>query len=671
MAGKLNWGILGCGRIAGNFAKGVAHSRTGRVVAAASRSIEKANKFADENNIPRRHGSYEALLADKDVQAVYIATPHPMHAEWAIKAAEAGKHLLVEKPIGINAAEAMAIIQAAADNDVFCMEAYMYRCSPQTARLVELVRGGAIGEVRVIRAAFSFHAGFNPEARLFNNALAGGGILDVGGYCTSMARLIAGAAQSKDFVDPIEVKGCGRLGATGVDEWAVAAMKFPGEILAYVSTGISVNQDNCVQIFGTLGNILVPWPWIPAREGGQLKFQLKLNKEPSAQEIVVETDQWLYGLEADSVAENIERRQSPAMSWDDTLGNIRAMDAWRASFGLVYIAEQPENVQPVARRPVRWSVGGAKAATSRPQMKYGRLPGIDKPISRLVMGCDNQQNMPHAAVMWDDFIEQGGNAFDTAYVYGGGRIEKLLGQWMRSRGIRKDIVVIVKGAHTPNCNPPALLSQFDESMDRLGIERADIYLMHRDNPDVPVGEFVDAMNSLKAAGRVGLFGGSNWTMARLIEANEYARSRGLAGMSVVSNNFALARMIEAPWKGCLSCSDATWRKWLTANQMPVLSWSSQARGFFTPRARPDDRSDAELVRCWYSDENFQRKQRAAELAGKRGVPEISIALAWVLCQPFPTFSLIGPRTLAETRSSWQGLGVELSESEVRWLDLQE
>jgi predicted dehydrogenase/aryl-alcohol dehydrogenase-like predicted oxidoreductase len=664
MAGKLNWGILGCGRIAGNFAKGVAHSRTGTVVAAGSRSIEKANKFADENNIPRRHGSYEALLADKEVQAIYIATPHPMHAQWAIRAAEAGKHLLVEKPIGINAAEAMAILQAAADNDVFCMEAYMYRCSPQTAKLVELIRSGAIGEVRVIRAAFSFHAGFNPEARLFNNALAGGGILDVGGYCTSMARLIAGAATGKPFADPVEVKGCGHLGATGIDEWAVAAMKFPGDILAYVSTGISVNQDNAAQIFGTLGNILVPTAWIPAREGGQLKFQLKLNKEPSPQEIVVETDQWLYGLEADSVAENIERRQSPAMSWDDTLGNIRTMDAWRASFGHVYQAEQPENVQPVARRPL-------KVRTSRPPMKFAKIPGVDKPVSRLIMGCDNQQNMPHAAVMWDDFVEQGGNAFDTAYVYGGGRIEKLLGQWIRNRNIRGDIVVVVKGAHTPNCNPKALLSQFDESMDRLGIDRADVYMMHRDNLDVPVGEFVDAMNQLKSAGRVGAFGGSNWTMARFDEANAYARSHKLAGMGVVSNNFALARMVEAPWKGCLSCSDATWRPWLVSKQMPVLSWSSQARGFFTDRARPEDRSDADLARCWYCDENFRRKQRAAELAGKRGVPEISIALAWVLNQPFPTFSLIGPRTLAETRSSWQGLGVELSESEVRWLDLQE
>ena len=223
MADTLHWGIIGAGGIAKNFAKGVAHSRTGRIAAVGSRSKEKADKFAEEFcPSARRHGSYEALLADRDVQAVYIATPHPMHAEWAVKAAEAGKHILCEKPIGINHAEAMAIVEAARHHDVFLMEAFMYRCSPQTAKLVELLRAKTIGEVRVIRASFSFHAGFNPEGRLFRNALAGGGILDVGCYGVSMSRLVAGVATGKDFAEPIDVKGCGHLGATGVDEWAAA-----------------------------------------------------------------------------------------------------------------------------------------------------------------------------------------------------------------------------------------------------------------------------------------------------------------------------------------------------------------------------------------------------------------------------------------------------------------
>jgi predicted dehydrogenase len=240
---KLAWGIVGTGEIARTFAKGLAGSRTGRLVAVGSRSRESAEKFGERFNLARRHASYEALLADPDVRAVYISTPHPVHAEWAIRAAEAGKHILCEKPIGVNYAEAMAIVEAARRLDVFLMEAFMYRCHPQTQRLVGLIREGAIGEVRLIHATFSFHwpIPYNPESRLLANALAGGGILDVGGYPASMARLIAGAAAGKGFADPIEVTGSAHLGQTGVDEWAVASLKFPGGVLAQLTTGVQVN----------------------------------------------------------------------------------------------------------------------------------------------------------------------------------------------------------------------------------------------------------------------------------------------------------------------------------------------------------------------------------------------------------------------------------------------
>src|SRR6478672_3748201 len=246
---NIRWGILGAGAIAKAFARGVQSSNTGTLSAVASRSQAKADQFGSDFNIPRRHGSYEALLADDQVDAVYICTPHPMHAEWAMRAAEARKHILVEKPFALNFHEASAIIEAAIANDVFAMEAFMYRCHPQTARLVELIREKALGEIRVIQASFSFHAGFNPESRLFSNALAGGGIMDVGCYPVSMSRLIAGAARGADFADPVEVKATGHLGQTGVDEWAIASLKFPGEILAQLATGVSVNQENVVRIF--------------------------------------------------------------------------------------------------------------------------------------------------------------------------------------------------------------------------------------------------------------------------------------------------------------------------------------------------------------------------------------------------------------------------------------
>ncbi|HYF51603.1 MAG TPA: Gfo/Idh/MocA family oxidoreductase, partial [Planctomycetota bacterium] len=410
---KLKWGILGTGNIAKAFATGVQKSKTSELVAVGSRSQESADKFGAQFNIKNKHASYEALLADPEVQAVYICTPHPMHAEWAIKTAEAKKHILCEKPIGINHAEAMAITEAAIRNDVFFMEAFMYRCHPQTKKLVELIREKVIGDVRVIQATFSFHAGFNEHSRIFANSLAGGGILDVGCYCTSMAGLIAGAAQGKEMADPIEFKAVGHNGPTGVDHWTVAVAKYPGNIVAQLSTGVEVGQESVVRIFGSAGNILVPSPWFCSRHGDPSKIIVNRNGKPS-EEVIVESGMDLYSIEADTVAANVEKRQapSPAMTINDSLSNMRALDAWREQIGLEYEAEKWPNVPTVHRRPL--------TVSTKHNMTYGTIPGLSKKVSRLVMGVDNQRTMPHAAVMFDDFIERGGNCFDTAYVYGGG-----------------------------------------------------------------------------------------------------------------------------------------------------------------------------------------------------------------------------------------------------------
>jgi predicted dehydrogenase len=239
MSEKIRWGLLATGAIAEAFARGVKTSETGELVAVGSRTLGKAEAFGARFEISRCHGSYEELLADAEVDAVYVSTPHPQHAEWTIKAAEAGKHVLVEKPIGLNRYEAQAMFSAARENGVFLMEAYMYRCHPQTQRLVELLREQVIGQVSVIQATFSFQAGFDAQSRLWSNALAGGGIMDVGGYTTSIARLVAGAAQGKPFCDPISVTGAGHLHPeTGVDAWAVGVLKFPGGIVASIATGV-------------------------------------------------------------------------------------------------------------------------------------------------------------------------------------------------------------------------------------------------------------------------------------------------------------------------------------------------------------------------------------------------------------------------------------------------
>ena len=675
MSSLLQWGILATGNIARAFAQGLTHSATGQLVAVGSRSPESAETFGREFGLPPAacHGSYEALLANPVVQAIYISNPHPGHAEWAIRCAEAGKHILCEKPLAMNHAEAMAVVEAARRHDVFLMEAFMYRCHPQTARVVELIRAGTIGAVRVVQATFSFRSNGDPKSRLLDPKLGGGGILDVGCYPVSMSRLVAGAAAGQPFADPVGLQAVGQLGATGVDDYTAAVATFPGGIVAQLATGVRVTQENVVRVYGEEGHLFLPTPWSPSRDGGPSKIVVRRHDEPEAREIVLEpsgpAQAYLYTIEADHVAAHVADRQSPAMSWADSLGNMQTLDRWREAIGLSYPLEGPDHPAArltVARRTLRRGTGGA--------MKYGRVAGVDRPVSRLVLGCDNQRSYAHAAAVFDGFVEAGGNCFDTAYIYGAGLGERLLGEWMKNRGdVRDELVVIVKGAHPPHCDPAGLTTQLHESLDRLGLERADLYLMHRDDQTVPVGEFVDVLNAHREAGRIGAFGGSNWSLARVQEANAYAAARGWPGFAAVSNNFSLARMVDPVWKGCISSSDAESRAWFAREEMALFAWSSQARGFFLPQPPPrfgNSPSGDEIVRCWHSEDNSQRRERALTLARERGVEAINVALAYVLCQPFPTFALFGPRTLEEIRTSLPGAALELTPEELAWLNLE-
>jgi predicted dehydrogenase/aryl-alcohol dehydrogenase-like predicted oxidoreductase len=662
----LAWGILGAGSIARTFAKGLAKSRTGKLVAIGSRQADTARKFAQEFGGITAHGTYEELLADPAVQAVYISTPHPSHAEWCIKAARAKKHILCEKPLAMNHAEAMVAAEAAREHGVFLMEAFMYRCHPHTAKLVELVRGGAIGEVGVIQATFSFRAGFNAEGRLFKNELGGGGILDVGCYTTSVTRLLAGAAQGKAFANPTKLTGLAMLHPqAGTDMYAVATAEFPGGIFGQLATGVGLTQETGVRVYGTEGWFYAPNPFTPGIEGGATSIFLHKAGAKEPEEIVVQTDDFLYALEADAVGDALAqgKLESPHMSVADSLGNMAALDAWRQSAGLVYASEKPEFPFPTV------SGDPLKKRADAP-MKYGTIAGVGVPVSRLILGCDNQQSMAEGAAIFDDFFERGGNAFDTANIYAGGKFERILGRWIQRREVRSQAVVIVKGAHTPFCTPEFLDEQFRESLDRLQTDYADIYLMHRDNPKIPAGEFVDVINAHHRAGRIKAFGGSNWTRERLQEANAYAEKKGLQKFTCVSNNFSLARMVSPIWAGCVSASEPAFKKWLIESGLSLLAWSSQARGFFTERGERGRTEDAEMVRCWQSEDNFQRRDRAIELAKKKGVQPINIALAYVLSQPFPGFALVGPRTIAETASTFQGLFVTLTPEELRWLNLE-
>ncbi len=345
----LNWGVIGAGGIAYVFCNGMRFTDTGQIFAVASRTTSKAEKFVNDFEIPRQYSSYEELLADDDIDAVYIATIHPFHAEWAIKAAEAKKHVLVEKPISMNHAEAASMVEAARKNDVFLMEAFMYRCHPQIQRMVELIQDGKIGEVRLIRATFGFQSNFNSESRLFNREMGGGGILDIGCYTASMARKVAGAAANKPFLDPISVKANGKVGPTGVDHIAAATLKFENDIIAEIICAVECNIGSGTTIYGSSGTITIPNPWLPSSpcRGVRNPAPLDTTFPPSqiilnsyqrreSSEITVEVDRDLFTYEADMVANHIADRQTPAMSWDDTLGNIQLLDAWREEIGVVH-----------------------------------------------------------------------------------------------------------------------------------------------------------------------------------------------------------------------------------------------------------------------------------------------------------------------------------------------
>ena len=667
MSSKLRWGIIATGAIAKCFAENIGASETGTLTAVGSRSEASAKAFAETHKIAKAYGSYEALIADKDVDAIYVSTPHPQHAEWSIKAIRAGKHVLCEKPFAMGWAESMAIIEEASIHHVTLMEAFMWRCHPQTAKLVELLKANAIGEIGLIQASFGFKAGYNPDGRTWSNALAGGGIMDVGCYAVCASRLIAGAAMGKDFADPEQVSGYAKLAETGVDAVAVGTLKFAGGILAQVSTSVGLNQENVVRIFGADGNIFLPNPWVADRTNPPTG-KIIVTKNGRTEEIDVPSKMTSFTHEIDFFGRAVFAKQqqaaAPAMTWDDTLSQARTLDRWRQSAGVVYKSETQEAYP-------RTTVSGTPLTVQSNRMKYLTIPGLDKKVSRLVLGQDNQQNLPTTAIMADDFFEKGGNTFDTAFIYGGGLQEKLLGNWMKVRGVRDQVNIIAKGCHTPEADPISLRRQLKISLERMQTDHAEFYLMHRDNLDVPVGEFVDVLNELVKEGRIKVFGGSNWTLQRVQAANDYAAKKGLQGFGVVSNNFSLARMVDPVWGGCVAASDPESRAWFTKSQTALLSWSSQARGFFVPgRAAPDKLEDNELARCWYSDDNFQRQARAKELALKYKVDPINIALAYVLCQPFPTVALIGPRQLSETRTSLPGLDIDLTADEVKWLNLE-
>ncbi len=337
MTAALRWGILGTGKIARIVAAALGESSKDSLVAVASRSADRSASFARDFEIPVHHPSYDALIEDLGVDVVYVATHHPSHCEWAVRAADAGKHVVCEKPMAVNSAEAQRVIDAAQRSDVFLVEAFAYRCHPQTRRLVELLRDGVIGEVRVIDAVFGYDAGPKPENYLMVRELAGGSILDVGCYTTSMAHLVAAVATGVDVAETVHVSGAAHIGPTGVDHTAAATLMFDGGVLARVACSIQANLDSSVRIYGSQGSITVPSPWLPGRIGATAEINVE-RSDSSSETITIPIEADPYAVEVDAITGFIEagQRTPSVMTWNESLANMRTLDRWRAAIGLSY-----------------------------------------------------------------------------------------------------------------------------------------------------------------------------------------------------------------------------------------------------------------------------------------------------------------------------------------------
>ncbi len=333
---KIRWGIIGPGNIAHNFADGLTSSYSGQLVAIASTNKDRRKSFGDKYDIHEdfRFESYDDIINSEHIDAIYISTPHTYHAEWTIKAAGKGKHVLCEKPGAVNYEEGQEVIDAVSEAGVFYMEGIMYRCHPQIPKLIETIKNKIVGEIISIESSFGFDMGKTIyEHRLFNKDLAGGGVLDVGLYPISFSRLIAGVASNEKFLDPEFLNAEAQIGETEVDEVANANIMFKNGIKAKVSSAIRESMKNNAIINGTDGIIELPDPWMPGKNGGPYHAKIIIKKNNKEEVIHLKGPEHLFFFEAELASQCISKEKTqapfPAMTWDDTLSNLKALDQWR------------------------------------------------------------------------------------------------------------------------------------------------------------------------------------------------------------------------------------------------------------------------------------------------------------------------------------------------------
>jgi predicted dehydrogenase len=298
-------------RINGSFLAGVREASDVEVIAVASRSRDSAERYAQEHGIERAHAGYDSLLADPEVEAVYISLPNSLHVEWTERALQAGKHVLCEKPLSRRPAEVTRCFDVAERHGRLLMEGFMYRHHPQTRRLTELVAAGEVGAPRLVRAAFSFELPEAGNVRL-RRELDGGALMDVGCYCLSGARLLAG--------EPLEVTAQQTLGGDGVDVGFVATLRFPGDVLGHFDAGMSFAARDELELVGEHGSLFLDDPWHCQNP------VIELRRPEGTERIEIPTAD-SYRLEAENFSAAIRGREPPLLGREDAVGQARAIEA--------------------------------------------------------------------------------------------------------------------------------------------------------------------------------------------------------------------------------------------------------------------------------------------------------------------------------------------------------
>ncbi len=337
-ASPLRYGVLGTGNIAGQFTRDVAGAERSAVVAVGSRTAASAAAFGERFGIPSEHchANYDALLADDSVEAVYVSLPNHLHREWSVRAMEAGKHVLCEKPLAMDAAEAEAMFDASRRTGMTLMEGFMYRTHPLTGAVLDAVRGGAIGELRMIRASFCYHTNKVGGNVRFAPEMGGGALMDIGCYGLSFARLFAGAEQDRAHL-------VSHRHAAGVDDYGCVALGFPNGVTAAVTFGMAVQLDNTAHLGGTEGYLEVPIPWKPPQRGatytlaGQRPPKMDTpgtpgtpGKAPPPETVTIDAPTPLYAGEADAFAAAVRGDAPLPVTEADSLGNMRLLDRLRS-----------------------------------------------------------------------------------------------------------------------------------------------------------------------------------------------------------------------------------------------------------------------------------------------------------------------------------------------------